>query len=69
VAIAGDEPLLERLKVSVTDPATDEQVKRKAMESFSSWTANFRDIKGMERITSLKGQVPSKAFTTFRTLC
>lgn len=60
VAIASDEPLLERLKVLVSEPMTDQHVKRKAVELFGSWAFNFRDMNGMERLTLLRGQVPSK---------
>ena len=65
VAIATDEPLLERLKVLVTDSMTDHHVKQKAVELFGSWAVNFRDIRGMERLTSLRGSVPTKVLTLF----
>jgi hypothetical protein len=60
VAIASDQPLLERLRVLVTEPTTDHHVKKKAVELFGSWAVNFRDIKGMEGLASLRGSVPSK---------
>lgn len=60
MAIASDEPLLERLKILVSEPTTDQHVKRKAVELFGSWAFNFRDMNGMERLTLLRGQVPSK---------
>ena len=65
VAIATDDPLLERLKVLVTDPMTDHHVKQKAVELFGSWAVNFRDSRGMERLTSLRGSVPTKVLTPF----
>lgn len=60
VAIASDEPLLERLRVLVSDPTTDSHVKRKAVELFGSWSLNFRNEKGMERLTGLRSQMPTK---------
>ena len=60
VDIANDEPLLERLRILVSDPTTDNHVKRKAVELFSSWSLNFRNESGMERLTGLKSQLPTK---------
>jgi hypothetical protein len=60
VAIASDEPLLERLRVLVSDPTTDSHVKRKAVELFGSWSVNFRNEKGMERLVGLRSQMPTK---------
>jgi hypothetical protein len=63
VGIAGDEPLLERLRVLVSDPTTDHHVKRKAIELFGSWSVNFRNEKGMERLTGLRSQTPTKVLS------
>lgn len=61
VGIAGDEPLLERLRVLVSEPTTDSHVKRKAVELFGSWSVNFRNEKGMERLAGLRSQtMPTK---------
>ncbi len=60
VGIAGDEPLLERLRVLVTEPTTDHHVKRKAVELFGSWSVNFRNEKGMERLAGLRSQTMPK---------
>ena len=60
VGIAKDEPLLERLRILVSDPMTDAHVKRKAIELFASWSANFRNEPGMQHIVSLRNQLPTK---------
>lgn len=60
VGIATDEPLLERLRVLVSDPTTDASVKRKAAELFGSWYMNFRNETGMERLAGLRNQMPTK---------
>jgi hypothetical protein len=60
VGIAGDEPLLERLRVLVSEPTTDHQVKRKAVELFGSWSVNFRNERGMERLAGLRSQTMPK---------
>ena len=60
VGLATDEPLLERLRVLVSDPTTDAIVKRKAVELFGSWSVNFKDVKGMERLVKLRSELPSK---------
>jgi hypothetical protein len=62
VGIARDEPLLERLRVLVSDPTTDSHVKEKAVELFRSWSVNFRDEKGMEQLVGLRNQTPTKVF-------
>ena len=60
MGIASDEPLLERLRILVSEPTTDSRVKRKAGELFASWSLNFRGEKGMERLAGLKSQMPTK---------
>ena len=60
MGIAGDEPLLERLRVLVSDPTTDSDVKRKAVELFGTWSVNYRNEKGMERLARLRSQLPTK---------
>ena len=62
VGLARDEPLLERLRVLVSDPTTDSHVKRKAVELFGSWSVNFRNEEGMERLVGLRSQLPTKVF-------
>ena len=68
MGLATDEPLLERLRVLVSDPTTDHHVKAKAVELFGSWSNNFRNEKGMERLAGLKSQLPTKAYFRFLTL-
>jgi len=63
VGIAGDEPLLERLRVLVQDTTTDHHVKRKAVELFGTWSVNYRNEKGMERLAGLRSQLPTKVIT------
>jgi hypothetical protein len=65
VGLAQDEPLLERLRVLVSDPTTDVLVKRKAIELFGSWSVNFKDQQGMERLVKLRSQTPSKVFPCY----
>jgi LAS seventeen-binding protein 5 len=65
VGIAGDEPLLERLRILASDPTTDSQVKRKAVELFASWSVNFRDQQGMERLVALRSEMPTKVNNYF----
>jgi len=60
VGIARDEPLLERLRVLVSDSATDSHVRRKAVELFGSWSVNFQNEKGMEKLAGLRSQLPTK---------
>jgi len=60
VGIANDEPLLERLRILVSDPGTDTHVKRKAVELFTEWYVNFRSEKGMEKLAGLRSQMPTK---------
>ena len=60
VGIAKDEPLLERLRILVSDSMTDAHVKRKAIELFASWAANFRNEPGMQQLVSLRNQLPTK---------
>lgn len=62
VGLAKDEPLLERLRVLVSDPTTDSHVKKKAIELFGSWSVNFRNEQGMERLVGLRSQLPTKVF-------
>jgi hypothetical protein len=63
VSIANDEPLLERLRILVSDPGTDAHVKRKAVELFTDWYANFRNEKGMEKLSGLRSQMPTKVYS------
>jgi hypothetical protein len=60
VGLATDEPLLERLRILVSDTTTDHHVKKKAVELYGSWSVNFKDERGMERIVKLRSQLPSK---------
>ena len=61
--IASDEPLLERLRVLVSDPTTDNHVKRKAVELFGTWSVNYHNEKGMERLAGLRSSVPTKVLS------
>ena len=60
VGLAQDQPLLERLRVLVSDSTTDSHVKKKAVELFGSWSVNFRGEKGMEPLAGLRSQMPKK---------
>jgi len=60
VGLAKDEPLLERLRILVSDPTTDSHVKKKAVELFGSWSVNFRNEVGMEQLAGLRSQMPTK---------
>jgi hypothetical protein len=60
VGIAKDEPLLERLRILVSDSTTDSHVKEKAVELFRSWSGNFRNEQGMEKLVGLRNQTPTK---------
>jgi hypothetical protein len=60
VGIAKDEPLLERLRILVSEATTDAHVKRKAVELFNSWSVNFRNQPGMDQLVNLKSQLPAK---------
>ena len=55
-----DEPLLERLRVSATDPMSDAEVKRKCGILFRQWAVSFNSTPGMERIASLYKQLPQR---------
>lgn len=60
MGLAKDEPLLERLRILVSDPTTDSHVKKKAVELFGSWSVNFRNEVGMEQLAGLRSQMPTK---------
>ena len=64
VTIASDEPLLERLRILVSDPSTDSHVKNKAVELFISWSVNFRNEKGMEKLAELRSQLPTRVMSS-----
>jgi hypothetical protein len=65
VGIAKDEPLLERLRILVSESTTDAHIKRKAVELFNSWSVNFRDQPGMEQIAKLRSQLPAKVLVAY----
>lgn len=48
-----DEPLLERLRFCATAPTSDPKVKKKCNELFRSWSVDYKNVRGMERVASL----------------
>lgn len=48
-----DEPLLERLRFCGTAALSDPLVKKKCAELFRSWAADYKNVRGMERVASL----------------
>lgn len=48
-----DEPLLERLRVCGTSDLSDPDVKKKCLELFRSWAAEYKNTPGLERVAAL----------------
>jgi hypothetical protein len=48
-----DEPLLERLRVCGTSDLSDPDVKKKCLELYRSWAAEYKNTPGLERIARL----------------
>ncbi|KAL9099775.1 MAG: hypothetical protein Q9163_004762, partial [Psora crenata] len=55
-----DEPLLERLRVSATNPMSDAKVKLKCQMLFRQWAMAYKSVLGMERIVALEKQLPKR---------
>ncbi|KAI9805960.1 MAG: hypothetical protein M1825_000574 [Sarcosagium campestre] len=55
-----DEMLLERLRVAATDPVSDAEVKAKCKVLFGQWSVSYKNVAGMERISSLYRQLPQR---------
>jgi LAS seventeen-binding protein 5 len=48
-----DEPLLERLRFCGTAELSDPEVRKKCAELFRSWAADYKNVRGMERVANL----------------
>ena len=48
-----DEPLLERLRVCGTSNLSEPEVRKKCSELFRSWSAEYKNTPGLERIAVL----------------
>lgn len=55
-----DEPLLERLRIAATSPATDPDVKKRLKELFAQWAVAYKDVQGLQSITILYKQFPQR---------
>ncbi|KUI69170.1 Protein lsb5 [Cytospora mali] len=55
-----DEPLLERLRVCGTSDLSDPEVKKKCSVLFRSWSAEYKDTPGLERIARLYKELPKR---------
>lgn len=55
-----DEPLLERLRVCGTSDLSDPDVKKKCLVLFRSWSAEYKNTPGLERIASLYKELPKR---------
>ncbi|ROV91042.1 hypothetical protein VMCG_09602 [Cytospora schulzeri] len=55
-----DEPLLERLRVCGTSDLSDPDVKKKCLELFRSWSAEYKNTPGLERIARLYKELPKR---------
>lgn len=55
-----DEPLLERLRISATDPVSDPLVKEKCKQLFCQWSVSYKNTPGMERVAALYKQLPKR---------
>ena len=55
-----DEPLLERLRLLVTDPLTDSEVKAKCSKLYRQWAALYKDTEGLSAIANLYKQFPQR---------
>lgn len=55
-----DEPLLERLRFCGTAELSDPEVRKKCAELFRSWAADYKNVKGMERVASLYKELPKR---------
>lgn len=55
-----DEPLLERLRVCGTSDLSDPDVKKKCTVLFRSWSAEYKNTPGLERIARLYNELPKR---------
>jgi hypothetical protein len=55
-----DEPLLERLRYIVRDPAVDDEVKAKCQELYRQWAHSYRNTPGMQNVATLYKQLPQR---------
>ncbi|KAH8904335.1 hypothetical protein BR93DRAFT_984868 [Coniochaeta sp. PMI_546] len=55
-----DEPLLERLRVCGTSDLSDPDVKKKCLELFRSWAAEYKNTPGLERVAALYKELPRR---------
>lgn len=55
-----DEPLLERLRVCGTSDLSDPDVKKKCLELFRSWSAEYKTTPGLERVARLYKELPKR---------
>ncbi len=57
-----DRKLLERLKLSATDPQINTKLRKKIIILAISWNENFSDKKYYQGIAGLKKQIPTKSY-------
>lgn len=55
-----DEPLLERLRVCGTSDLSDPDVRKKCSELFRSWSTEYANTPGLERIARLYKELPKR---------
>ena len=55
-----DEPLLERLRLIVTDPTIDAEVKAKCNALYRQWAFSYKNTPGMHNIANLYRQLPQR---------
>ena len=55
-----DEPLLERLRLMVTEPMTDAEVKEKCNSLYRQWAAAYKSTQGMQEVAALYKQLPQR---------
>jgi LAS seventeen-binding protein 5 len=55
-----DEMLLERLRILVTDPVTDVEVREKCQALYRQWAFSYKNTPGMEGVASLYKQLPQR---------
>ncbi|KAJ4293711.1 hypothetical protein N0V88_005219 [Collariella sp. IMI 366227] len=55
-----DEALLERLRFCGTAELSDPEVKKRCKVLFRTWAADYKGIRGMERVCSLYNELPKR---------
>ena len=55
-----DEPLLERLRLIVTEPVTDVEVKQKCNSLYRQWAVSHKNTPGMQDVAALYKQLPQR---------